>query len=120
MTMPSPLPRKFLATLEEARDAMRLLGQKAKQVRQELTSLTSISSEAIVLLQEMEALAYRTAFEIAQLDVAGACDVCPSAPPTTHSQAILIALADELDQRAEYLREVVGKERCWNGKRSRN
>ncbi len=113
MTVPTPLPQKFLTTLEEACDAMRLIGQQAKQVRVELERKQRASAEVFIYMRDIEALAYRTAFEIAELQVAGTCDGCPSAPPKTESQAVLITLASELDQRAEYLRRIVNQGHAW-------
>lgn len=92
---------------------MRLIGQQAKQVRMDLESAGRAPSEALIYLREIEALAYRTAFDISELQVAGNCDTCPSAPPTTQSQVVLITLASELDQRAAYLRRIVNEERHW-------
>lgn len=49
-------------------------------------------------LREIETEAYRPTLDLADIEIAETCDVCPLAPPTTKLQVHLIVLADVLEQ----------------------
>lgn len=105
--MPSArvLPKKFLGSLVDVQDELRLIALKCKQATFEIEARMPSQHQSLrSLLQEVESTAYRLAFELSQLRVAGACDECPSAPPTTVVQAHLLVLADELERQAELAR----------------
>ena len=56
-------------------------------------------------LREIETEAYRAALDLADIEIAGTCDICPVAPPITQAQAHLLMLADVLEQQATLARE---------------
>lgn len=100
MPKPSPLPRKYASLVDEALSNLRLMAQKANGILAQLEASPRVSSHVQTALRELETLAYRTALDLAEIEVAGGCDGCPSAPPMTQVQAHLLVLADTLEQQA--------------------
>jgi hypothetical protein len=99
------LPKKFLGALLEMQEELRLVAMKCKQATLEIEARLPPQHQSVrALLQEVESTAYRLAYELSQLRIAGTCDECPSAPPTTMAQAHLLVLADELERQAELAR----------------
>jgi len=65
---------------------------------------------ARIILRDIEAEAYRLALELSTLEVTGSCDGCPSAPPTTEANVMLLVIAGELERQASIARShVIGK-----------
>ena len=108
--MPSArvLPKKYLGTLEQTQEELRLIAQKCKRAIIEIEAKQA-SHHLHSLLREVESTSYRLAFELSQLQIAGSCDGCPSAPPTTIAQAHLLVLADELERHAELARVQIAR-----------
>lgn len=105
MPKPSPLPRKYGSLIDDAQSSLRLIAQKAKAVLEHLETVPRVSAHMQTSLREIETLAYRTALDLAEVEVAGDCDGCPSAPPITQVQAHLLVLADTLERHAEAARQ---------------
>ena len=106
MPKASPLPRKYASLVDEAQANLRLLAQKAKAVVAHLETHQRVSPHVQTSLHEIEAMAYRTALDLAEIEVANGCDGCPSAPPMTAVQAHLLVLADTLERHAAAARQV--------------
>lgn len=105
MPKPSPLPRKYAALVEESQANLRLIAQKVKAVLAHLEANQRVSPHVPTALREIEALSYRTALDLAEIEVANGCDDCPSAPPRTAVQAHLLVLADTLERHAAAARQ---------------
>jgi len=105
MPKPSPLPRKYAALVEESQANLRLIAQKVKAVLAHLEANQRVSPHVPTALREIEALSYRTALDLAEIEVANGCDGCPSAPPRTAVQAHLLVLADTLERHAAAARQ---------------
>ena len=105
MPKPSPLPRKYASLVEEAQGNLRLIAQKAKVVLEHVETSPRLSPHMQTALREIETMAYRTALDLAEIEVAGGCDGCPSAPPMTRVQAHLLVLADMLERHAAEARQ---------------
>lgn len=103
-----PLPRKFLTCLEEMQDQLRLIAQRARLALTEMETSTGPYRQVPVLLRDIEAGAYRIAFEMSALDIAESCDECPAAPPQMSAQDHLVLLADELERQAALARQRAG------------
>ena len=102
------LPRKYLTTLEDAQEQLRLLAQKARLALSELESSRPPYRQLPVVLRDIEAGAYKVALELSEIKIATDCDECPSAPAITSAQIHLYVLAEELDRQAEIARERAG------------
>lgn len=100
-----PLPKKFLTYLEEAQDQLRLIAQRARLALAEMETGPGPYRQVPIILRDIEAGAYRVAFELSELDVAASCDECPAAPPKTSAQIHLVILADELERQATLARQ---------------
>lgn len=99
------LPKKYLGALLDMQEELRLVAMKCKQATLEIEARLPPQHQSLrALLQEIESTAYRLAYDLSQLRIAGTCDDCPSAPPTTMAQAHLLVLADELERQAELAR----------------
>lgn len=105
MPVARPLPKKFLASLEDAQANLRLMAQRARLALEEVETQRRPMPQTQTVLREIEAVAYRLALDISRLEVAGTCDICPSAPATTTAQAHLLVLASELERQAELARQ---------------
>lgn len=105
MPIARAMPRKYLTVLDEAQEQLRLLGQRAQLALQEVETGRSPYRQLPVLLRDIETSAYKVAFELSQIEVAGDCDECPAAPAMTSAQIHLYVLADELDRQAMLARE---------------
>jgi hypothetical protein len=79
--------------------------KKAKLVLESLESEHRPIQRLQNVLREIETEAYRAALDLADIEIADTCDVCPVAPPTTKLQAHLLVLADVLEQQASLARE---------------
>ena len=104
MPKASPLPRKYSTCIEDTQSSLRLI---AKQVRLVLEGLQSGQRSLERLqntLREVETEAYKAALGLSEIEIAGGCDGCPAAPPTTGAQAHLLVLADVLEQQATLAR----------------
>ena len=105
MPKASPLPRKYTSYIEDVQASLRLIAKKAKLVLENLESEHRPIPRMQNALREIETEAYRAALDLADIEIAGTCDVCPVAPPTTKLQAHLLILADALEQQATLARE---------------
>lgn len=105
MPKPSPLPRKYASLVEESQANLRLIAQKVKAISAHLEANQRVSPHVQTALREIEALSYRTALDLAEIEVADGCDGCPSAPPLTMVQAHLLVLADTLERHAVAARQ---------------
>ena len=99
-----PLPKKFLASLEEAQFSLRLMAQRARRALEEVEGQGKPLPQTRTVLREIEAGAYRLALDLSRLEVAGSCDGCPAAPATTALQAQMLVLANELERQAALAR----------------
>lgn len=110
ISMPTarPLPKKFLTCLEEMQDQLRLIAQRARLALTEMETSPGPYRQVHVLLRDIEAGAYRIAFEMSELDIAESCDECPAAPPQMSAQVHLVLLADELERQAALARQRAG------------
>jgi hypothetical protein len=99
-----PLPKKYLSILESAQGELRCVAQRARTALGEVEAEEEPYELTRVILRDIEAIAYRIALDLAQLEIAGACDGCPSAPPTTQAEAILLVTAAELERLALHAR----------------
>jgi len=107
MTMPlaRALPRKYMSSLEEAQEHLGLIAQRARVALSEVEHGRPPYQQTLVILRDIEASAYRVALELFQLEIASACDECPSAPPTTSAQIHLLVLAEEMERQAQLARQ---------------
>lgn len=103
-----PLPKKFMTCLEEAQDQLRFIAQRARLALSEMETHPGPYRQVHVLLRDIEAGAYRVAFELSELEIADTCDECPAAPPQTAAQVHLVLLADELERHAALARQRAG------------
>jgi len=104
MAVARPLPKKFLANIEQTQEELRIIAQKSKVALAEVEARRVPFAQTKAILQEIEATAYRLAYELATLRIAQDCNGCPLAPPATDAQAYLIVLAEQLEQQAEFAR----------------
>ena len=72
-----------------------LPGTRTQNPRLELTR---------VILRDIESISYRIALDLAMLEIAGTCDGCPSSPPTTQAEVVLLVTATELERLANQAR----------------
>lgn len=84
---------------------LRLVAEKAVEVRTALRNKDYILHELQNALRDIEVSCLRTALHLSEIDVASDCDSCPSALPKIKSQAALEAIANYLDQLADYSRQ---------------
>lgn len=104
MPVARPLPKKFLANLEQTQEELRIIAQKSKVALAEVEAKRTPFAQTRAILQEIEATAYRLAYELASLRFAQDCNGCPLAPPATDAQVYLMVLAEQLEQQAEFAR----------------
>lgn len=106
MSNATRLPRKYLNTLEEAGQSLRLVGQQATQIRQFLAELDQRNRSAQlvgVLIRDIETAALRVALELSQIKVADTCDNCPAAPAVTTQKITLVTAIGELERVKQFL-----------------
>lgn len=106
MANPTRMPRKYLNTLEEAGQSLRMIGQQAAQIRQFLGELDQRNTAAQlsgVLIRDIETAALRVALELSQIKVADTCDTCPAAPAVTTQKIALITAIGELERVQQFL-----------------
>lgn len=104
MSQPSRLPKKYLATLKDAVEVLKLIAVKS---RNNINRIKDNQKEfdtraAVGLLSDIEAEAYRIALDLSELEVAGSCEQCPSAPVVTEADVRLELLTDQLRQLADF------------------
>lgn len=99
-----PLPRKYTGILGEAQNELRCIAQRARTALQEVEANEQPFELTRIILRDIESVAYRIALDLSGLEISGACDECPSAPPRTRAQAALIIMAAELERQAELAR----------------
>ena len=104
MPQPHPLPKKYLNILDGAQDELRCIAQRARTALEEVEADEQPFELARVILRDIEAIAYRIALDLSELEIAGNCDGCPSAPPSTQAEAILWVTAAELERLAVHAR----------------
>lgn len=105
MPKASPIPRKYITTIEEAQDDLRFIAHQARTVIEGIKANKLTSQQIHSLLQEIETKAYKVALELAAIEIADNCDMCPAAPPTTRAQAHLLVLANLLVREAGLARQ---------------
>lgn len=106
MTKANPLPRKYAAIVEQTQANLRLMAHKAGALLEQGRGDPQLPLHVQSALRDLETLAYRTALELWEIEVAGGCDGCPSAPPMTQVHAHLLVLADALERHAAAARHV--------------
>lgn len=99
------LPRKYISTLEDTQSELRTMAHKCKQALI-LSEAKQLPLQLRSILQELESSAYRLAFDLSELRVAGDCHECPSAPSSTVAKTHLLVLAEELKRHAEVARRI--------------
>lgn len=104
MTPPNPMPRKYRMLLDNTVNELQLIARKARSTLQDLETRKTPSLEARHILREMEAMAYKLALELSEIQTTEGCDGCPAAPPSVQARAHLIAMADELERQAALAR----------------
>ena len=110
MPVPVSLPRKYLSVLVTTREELQVLARRARTALEEVESEDEPYQLARIILRDIEAEAYRLALELSTLEVTGSCDGCPSAPPTTEANVMLLVIAGELERQANIARShVVGR-----------
>ena len=112
MSQPYPLPKKYLMVLASAKDELQVLARRARTALEEVEAEDEPYQLARIILRDIEAEAYRLALELSTLEVTGSCDGCPSAPPTTEANVMLLVIAGELERQANIARsQALGKGR---------
>lgn len=107
MSKAQPIPRKYKSYIDEAQDNLRYIANKVQMAFEMLQSDRHSAQHICVNLLEIKALAYKTALDLSEIEVATDCNTCPVAPPTTRYQAQLLMLADALEQLAVETRQSV-------------
>ncbi|MFN8495564.1 MAG: hypothetical protein U0350_48675 [Caldilineaceae bacterium] len=103
MSKAQPIPRKYKSYLDEAQDNLRCIAGKLQLVCEILQSDHPSVSNVCMTLIEMKALAYKTALELSEIEVATDC----LAPSTTWYETELCVLADALERLADDARQSV-------------
>lgn len=114
LSQPYPLPKKYLMVLASAKEELQVLARRARTALEEVESEDEPYQLARIILRDIEAEAYRLALELSMLEVTGSCDGCPSAPPTTEANVMLLVIAGELERQANIARSQalgLGRER---------
>ncbi len=112
MSVPVSLPRKYLSVLVTTREELQVLARRARTALEEVEAEDEPYQLARIILRDIEAEAYRLALELSTLEVTGSCDGCPSAPPTTEANVMLLVIAGELERQANIARShALGKGR---------
>ena len=112
MSVPVSLPRKYLSILVTTREELQVLARRARTALEEVEAEDEPYQLARIILRDIEAEAYRLALELSTLEVTGSCDGCPSAPPTTEANVMLLVIAGELERQASIARsQALGKAR---------
>lgn len=104
MPQASPLPRKYLACINEAQEFLRIIAAKSQRAQEEVSTSNRSATHLLALLREIEAMSYRIALELSNIEVAKDCNQCPSAPAVTSLQAYTLVLASELERHVKLLR----------------
>lgn len=108
MSKAQPMPRKYKSNIDEAQDNLRYIAKKAQLALEMLQAERHTTEQVYATLQEIKALAYEGALNLAEIEVAADCTTCPAAPPTTRYQNQLWVLADTLEQLALETRQSLG------------
>ena len=110
MSQPYPLPKKYLMVLASAKEELQVLARRARTSLEEVEAEDEPYQLARIILRDIEAEAYRLALELSSLEVTGSCDGCPSAPPSTEANVMLLVIAGELERQASTARShVIGR-----------
>lgn len=104
MPKASPIPKKFMSQLEDAQGDLRKIACHSRNLLEDIESSKVPVQIARSILRDIEAMAYRIALDLSEVDVATSCDTCPSAPAKTKYQAHLFALSCTLQQQANLAR----------------
>ena len=104
MTPPNPMPRKYQMVLDSIVAELQIIGRKARATLQEVETHNAPPQQARHALREIEAMAYRMALELSDIQTTEGCDGCPAAPPSIQAKAHLFAIADELEHQAALAR----------------
>lgn len=106
-TMPkaNPLPRKYIATIDEAQYDLQEIAKLARKMLNLITQSLRQDRQIDVILRDIEARAYKLAYELSEIEISNDCSSCPVAPPITKPMAHLLVLADELEMQAALARE---------------
>ncbi len=114
MAKPSPLPRKYLAIIQEAQDDLRLTAHQMRLVIERVVSDRCSGQYLQSTLLDAESKMYRIAHDLSTIDIADDCDSCPVAPAQTRAVIFLHAMADELEKHAALARETASKSKSAN------
>lgn len=104
MPYAKPLPRKYLESISEAQEQLRLVAVHSRLALTVISETPREIQRVKSILRDIEAASYRIALELSDLEFAGHCDDCPSAPPVTSLQAHALVLASELERQAQLVR----------------
>ncbi|MBI3960615.1 MAG: hypothetical protein HY328_17535 [Chloroflexi bacterium] len=101
--MPSAqkLPRKYLTALDDAVSDLKLMGQRLGRLVEELERERLPADRLLASLHNLQAQSYAAALHLNEMEVAGGCDICPSAPAQTTAQIQLAIIGQELQRLAQ-------------------
>jgi hypothetical protein len=95
------LPRKYLTAIEDAVSDLKLMGQRLGRLVEELERERLPSDRLLASLRSLQAQSYAAALHLNEMEVAGGCDICPSAPAQTTAQIQLAIIGQELQRLAQ-------------------
>lgn len=98
------LPKKYMSSLVETQESLRLLGQRTHRFLAEVEAHKQTPQRLQTFLQEIEATVYRLAYVLSEMKVAENCDECPLAPSTSVAKVHLLLLANDLEEKASLAR----------------
>ena len=104
MPQAHPLPKKYMSILGGAQSDLRCMAQRARMALEEIEADEVPFELTRVILRDIESISYRIALDLAMLEIAGTCDGCPSSPPTTQAEVVLLVTATELERLASQAR----------------
>jgi len=105
MPKANPLPRKYIATIDEAQYDLQEIAKLARKMLNLIAQGLRQDQQIDVILIDIEARAYKIAYELSEIEISNDCSSCPVAPPITKPMAHLLILADELELQAAFARE---------------
>lgn len=94
------LPRKYLTALTDAISDLKLMGQRLGRLVEELERERLPADRLLSSLRSLQAQSYAAALHLNEMEVAGCCDACPSAPAQTTAQIQLAIIGQELQRLA--------------------
>lgn len=95
------LPRKHLGTIADAISDLKCTAHRLGLVMEELERGRQPSPAVLTALQAVRAQSYQVALRLSEVEVAGSCDECPTAPASVRSQMVCQMLQRELIRLAE-------------------